>query len=173
MSVANIFDIGAACLLAFCVVRGGLRGLTGEIVSLVGLAVSVACGWSFAKPLAAEVLNRYPGWDRTLIELACAVGVFIAVSLVFAVLGKMLRALVKAANLSLLDHVMGVVAGSLRALLVVLFVYGVLSVFSPMISNEWMEESLVMKQVAVVWPAILDFLTTEGWLDLSHLTTRV
>jgi uncharacterized membrane protein required for colicin V production len=173
MSVANIIDIGAACLLAFCVVRGGLRGLTGEIVSLMGLIASVACGWSFAQPLAALVLERYPGWDRTITELACALAVFIAVSLVFAILGKMLRALVKAAHLSLLDHVMGVVAGCLRAFLVVLFAYGVISVFSPMLQSDWMEESLVMKQAAVVWPFVLEFMTAHGWLDFSHLTTRV
>jgi membrane protein required for colicin V production len=167
MSVANIFDISAACLLAFFAVRGGLRGLTGEIVSLLGLIAGAACGWSFAQPLAAEVLNRYPGWDRTVAELVCAVVVFMAVSLVFAILGKILRALVKAANLSLLDHAMGAAAGGLQAVLVVLFVYGVLSVFSPMTRSGWMEESLVMSRAAVAWPFVVEFLTAMGWLDFS------
>ncbi|MDR1379022.1 MAG: CvpA family protein [Synergistaceae bacterium] len=173
MSVANIFDIGTACLLAFFIVRGGLRGLTGEIVSLLGLVASVTCGWTFAQPLAAAVLERYPNWDRTITELACAVIVFMAVSLVFAVLGKMLRVLVKAANLSLLDHLVGAVAGGLRALLVILFIYGVLSIFTPVLQSEWVAESLVMKQAAVVWPFVLDFLTARGWVDLSHLMPRV
>ena len=170
MTFAHVFDIGAACLLAFFVVRGALRGLTGEIISLLGLVASIVCGWTFAQPLADVVLRYFPGWDRTLTELVCSIVIFMAVSLVFAAVGKILRALVKAANLSLLDHLMGAISGSARAFFVVLFVYGAVSIFSPVVPSEWMKESVAMKGAAVVWPAVFKVLTDNGWIDLDHLT---
>ncbi|MDR1977450.1 MAG: CvpA family protein [Synergistaceae bacterium] len=170
MTFAQIFDIGAACMFAFCVVRGALRGLTGEIISLLGLIASVTGGWTFAQPLADVALSHFPTWDRSITALAASAVIFIAVSLVFAIVGKILRTLVKAANLSLLDHLTGAVSGAARAFFVVLLVYGVVSVFSPLVKSDWMEESRVMSNVSVVWPVVAKVLADNGWIDVSSLT---
>ncbi|MDR1731940.1 MAG: CvpA family protein [Synergistaceae bacterium] len=170
MTVSHIFDIGAACLLAFFVVRGGIRGLTGEIVSLLGLAASAVCGWTFAKPLGAVILGYFPAWDRTITELICSVAIFIAVSLVFAFLGRLLQMVVQAARLSLLDHFLGTLSGAARAFCVVLFVYGAFSIFSPVLPTDWMKESVAMKGASVVWPTVLKIMNDRGWLDLKGLT---
>lgn len=171
MTFAHVFDIGAACVLAFFAVRGALRGLTGEIVSLLGLIASVVCGWTFAQPLGAIVLSYFPSWDRTITELACSIVIFMVVSLVFAAMAKILRILVKAANLSLLDHTLGVVSGAARAFFLVLFIYGAVSIFSPVVPGAWMKESIAMQGAAVVWPSVFKFLTDRGWIDLDHLKT--
>lgn len=170
MTFAHVFDIGAACVLAFFIIRGAIRGLTGEIVSLLGLVASVVCGWTFAKPLADVVLSYFPDWDRTITEFICSVAIFITISLVFAVVAKILRILVRAANLSLLDHAMGVLSGAARAFFLVLFIYGAVSIFSPVVPGSWMKESIAMQGAAVVWPTVLQFLTDRGWIDLSRLT---
>ena len=170
MTFAYAFDIGAACTLAFFVVRGALRGLIGEVVSLAGLVASVFCGWTFAQPVAMFVRERFPDLDLTLAELLSAVVLFMAVSLFFAAVGKMLQALVNVAKLSFLNHVMGIVLGAARAFFIFLFIYGVLSVFSPVAKSNWMKESMVMQQVAVVWPVFLKTMTDNGWIDVSHLT---
>ena len=170
MTFANMFDIGAACVMGFFVIRGTLRGLTGEIVSLVGLVASVFCGWTFAKPLATLAGGYFPTLDATIAELICAVAIFMAVSLVFAALGKMLRAFIKAVKLSFLDHGLGALAGAVRAFVVIILIYGVLTIFSPAFNSDWMEESVVMKQAAVVWPVFLRVMTDNGWIDVTHLT---
>jgi uncharacterized membrane protein required for colicin V production len=170
MTFARAFDIAMACMFAFFVLRGALRGLTGEIVSLLGLIASITCGWTFAHPSANVVLSYFPNWDPTLTGLVCSAVIFISVSLVFAIVGKILRSLVKAADLSLLDHLTGAFSGGARAFFVVLLIYGVLSVFSPRIKSGWMQESLVMSSVSAVWPGVLKILADNGWVDVTRLT---
>ncbi|MDR3265010.1 MAG: CvpA family protein [Synergistaceae bacterium] len=170
MTVPHIFDIGAGCVLAFFVVRGGIRGLTGEIVSLLGLLASVAAGWTFAQPLAEVVLGYFPAWDRTLTELVCSVAIFMAVSLVFAMMARLVRMLVQAARLSFLDHALGTVSGASRAFFFVLFIYGAFSIFSPILPNEWMKDSYAMRSAAVVWPTVMDVMVSRGWIDLGQMT---
>lgn len=169
MTFAHVFDIGAACVLAFFVVRGALRGLTGEIISLLGLVASVFCGWTFAEPLGEIVLQHFPSWDRTVTQLICSVVIFMGVSLAFAAVAKILRMLVKAANLSILDHVLGAVSGAARAFFLVLFIYGAVSIFSPVIPSEWMKESVTMQGTSVVWPTVFKFLTDRGWISPDSL----
>jgi membrane protein required for colicin V production len=169
MTFARVFDIGAAFALAFFVVRGAMRGLTGEIVSLLGLIASVVCGWTFASPMSEEVLHYFPTWSPTITELACAVVIFMGVSLAFAVVGKTMKALVKAAKLSFLDHVMGAAAGGARTFCILLFIYGVVST-SPFIPGDWMEDSVAMKGASVAWPSVFNVMTENGWIDPSRFT---
>ena len=171
VNFAQVFDLGAAFALAFFVVRGAMRGLTGEIISLFGLIASVLCGWTFARPMSALVLNYFPDWSSTITELACSVVIFMGVSLVFAAVAKIMKALVKAAKLTFLDHTMGAVSGSVRAFVMVLFIYGVVSIF-PIIPSEWMKDSVAMKGASVVWPAVFNIITEKGWIDPNQLTPQ-
>lgn len=170
MNFALIFDIAAGCLLAFFAVRGALRGFSGEIVALIGLVVSAFCGWTFAQPVAGIVLGYFPGWDATVVALCCSIVLFIGISLAFAFAGRLLRLLIRAANLSAADHFFGVFAGSLRAFFIVLFIYGAVSIFSPIVPSAWMRESYAMRGAAVVWPPVIAFLSDRGWVDLDRLS---
>ena len=169
MNFPFMFDIAAGCLLAFFAVRGALRGLSGEIVALIGLVVSVFCGWTFARPLADVILRYFPSWDATIVSLLCSVALFVGVSLLFAFAGRLLRLLIRAANLSMADHFFGTFAGALRAFFVVLFVYGAVSIFSPILPSAWTKESYAMRGAAVVWPPVIAFLSDRGWIDLDRL----
>ena len=168
MSVGLIFDIAAAVVLAFFAVRGLLRGFSGEVLGLVGFLASVFCAWTFARPAAGFLLKYFPSLDPTLAALACGVLIFIAVSLIFAFLDEMLSLLVKAANLSVFDHVLGIVIGALKALCVFLLIYAVMTTLSGL-PTAWMEDSYVMKGAAMVWPHVRAFLEAHGLLDLSAL----
>ena len=159
MNIALMFDIAAGCLLVFFAVRGAIAGLSGEIGALVGLIASIFCGWTCARPAAELLLEYFPSWDATLVALICAVVIFIGVSLFFAFLGHLLRLLIQAANLSMADHFFGTFAGALRAFFVVLFIYGVVSIFSPILPSDWLRESYAMRGAAVVWPPVITFLS--------------
>jgi len=171
MAFAHIFDIGVALTLAFFVLRGGMRGLTGEIVSLLGLVVSAFVGWTFAQPLSVIVLHYFPDWNATMTELGCAVVIFIAVSLAFSALGKMLRFIIRMASLTILDHVLGAAAGVLRAFVIVILIYGTVSMF-PIIPGAWMEDSIAMQGASTVWPTVFQVLINSGMIDPSWLTPR-
>lgn len=169
MNFAFIFDIAAACVLAFFAVRGAFRGFSGEIIALIGLAASVFCGWTCARPAAGIILRYVPDWDATLVALGCSVALFIGVSLIFALIGRLLHFLIRAANLSMADHFLGVFVGGLRAFFIVLFIYGAVSIFSSVVPSAWMKESYAMRGAAVVWPPMVAFLSERGWIDLERL----
>ena len=169
MNFAFMFDIAAGCLLAFFAIRGALRGLSGEVVALVGLVASVFCGWTCARPAAGIVLEYFPSWDATVVALICSVAIFMAVSLLFTFVGRLLRLLIRAANLSMADHLLGTFAGALRAFFVVLYIYGAVSIFSLILPSDWMRESYAMRGAAVVWPPVIAFLSDRGWVDLERL----
>jgi uncharacterized membrane protein required for colicin V production len=184
MTFAQIFDIGSACVLGFFVVKGVLRGLTGEILSLMGLVAGVACTWMFTRPLADTILLHFPNWDhaimkaiygagadyytgawsRTVLEAVCSVAIFMLVSLVFAAAAKILRRMVKAADLSLLDHLLGAFSGAARAFFLALLVYGGVTLFSSVVPSAWMQESVAMRITATAWPAVSEILTKTGLL---------
>ena len=168
MSFALIFDLAAACALAFFAVRGLIRGLSGEIVGLVGFLASLFCSWTCAQPAAEYVLQYLPDWDPSLVSLGCTVAIFFAVMLVFALIDKIVSFLVDAANLSLMDHALGILVGALKTGCIVLFIYGVLTVF-PFIPRDWMKESYAMRGAAVVWPPAAQLLEAWGVLDLKAL----
>ena len=169
MNFAFMFDIAAGCLLAFFAVRGAIRGLSGEVVALVGLVASVFCGWTCARPAAGIVLEYFPSWDATVVALICSVVIFMGVSLLFAFAGRLLHLLIRAANLSMADHLFGTFAGALRTFFVVLFIYGAVSIFSPILPSDWMKESYAMRGASVVWPPVIAFLSDCGWVDLDRL----
>jgi membrane protein required for colicin V production len=170
MTFAHAFDVGAMGVLGFFLVRGALRGLTGEFMSLFGLIASSAGSWMFAQDLADIALVYYSAMDRTVMELTCASVIFICISLIFAFLANVLRSVVRAAKLSFLDHSLGAAAGALRAFCVVLFIYGIVATFSPVIPSAWMQESAAMKGASVAWPPVFAFLQGKGWIDIDRLS---
>lgn len=69
------------------------------------------------------------------------------------------------------DHFFGTFAGALRAFFVVLFIYGVVSIFSPILPSDWLRESYAMRGAAVVWPPVITFLSDRGWVDMNRLVS--
>ncbi|GHV46022.1 hypothetical protein FACS1894204_06800 [Synergistales bacterium] len=168
MEFYKIFDISYACALAFFMYRGLRRGLTGEIMSLLGLVVSAFCGWRYARDLADFCMLYYDIMDRTVYELTCAAVIFIVMSMIFALITKILQSVVRVANLSFLDHTLGALSGALRTFAVLVLIYGVSSIF-PVIPSAWMKDSVVMQGAAFAWPPVLRLLSEKGWVDLEQL----
>jgi membrane protein required for colicin V production len=178
LSFAQVFDIAAAFVAAFFVARGAVRGLTGELVSLVGLVAAVFCGWTFAGQAADFVARYLPSLDPTILRMVCAAALFFGVSIAFSMLGRLMKAAVSAAGLSLTNHVLGAAVGAARAFVIVLFIYGLLSVSLRMSlfplsasATAWMQDSVVMRFTSAAWPPVMKILTESG-LDLENLARR-
>ena len=168
MSFPLIFDVLAACMLAFFIVRGVLRGFLAELFGLIGFGVSLFCSWTLA-PVAAEyVLQYFPTWDTTLTGLGCSVAIFILVSLLFAGLAELLSLLAAAANLSLTDHCLGLLLGLAKTFCILLFVYGAFVMF-PILPTAWMKDSWAMKSAAWAWPPVVKFLEEHDMLELEQI----
>ena len=124
---ARWVDVAMAAVLAVSVFTGLVRGLVFEVLSLAGwLAAYVAAQW--ATPLLAP---RLPvGVSGSAISDAAAfVLAFVAVLVLWAVLTRLVRWLVRASPLNALDRLFGGTFGLLRGgfvLLVVATVVGLL-----------------------------------------------
>ena len=170
----HVFDLAAVFALAFFVLRGAMRGITAEIISTFGLLASVFCSLMFADPVSAGVMEYFSTWDPTVTEVACAVVIFMGVSAVFIVIKKIVKVLVRATRLSFVDHaleesVMGAVFGGVRTCVLVLIIYGAMSIFSPVLLSEWTKDSAAMKRASEVWPVVVEIVTDKGWINPEQL----
>jgi len=149
-----------------------MNGFSGEIIGLVGLMVSAFCAWKFLDP-AVELFFRYfshSNLDRTIAAFICAVVIFFVVEIIFAVISMILSNLVRVTKLSVMDHFCGLLIGAVKTCFVILFIYGVLITFSPVIPTAWMSESYTMKGASYAWPHVRNLLESKGIIDFSHLS---
>ena len=174
-NVALIVDIVLGIILIFFLYRGLVNGFSGEVIGLVGFFVSTFCAWKFCDP-AVEIAMRYiddPAFDRNILSLACSLGIFFTVQIIFAVIGLILSWMVKVTQLSVTDHVFGMIVGFVKAAFITLIVYALLSSFPKLIPTEWMSESWFMKGASYVWPPLRDLLQEHGIIDFRALTGAV
>ena len=172
MNVALIVDAVLGIILIFFLYRGLVNGFSGEVIGLVGFFVSTFCAWKFCDP-AVELATRYindPAFDRNILSLVCSLAIFFIVQIIFAVISFILSWVVKVTQLSMTDHIFGMVVGFLKAAFITLIVYALLSSFPKMIPTDWMSESWFMKGASYVWPPLRDLLQEHGIIDFSALT---
>ncbi|MBR0076479.1 MAG: CvpA family protein [Synergistaceae bacterium] len=171
-SIGLIFDGVMAVVLIFFMYRGIKRGFSGEIIGLVGLTVGIFCALNFLDP-AVNLFFKYinaPSLDKNIVSLICAVAIFFAVEIVFALIGAVLSYLVKVTKLSLMDHFFGMLIGIIKTAFIVIFIYAVMSMFSNVLPSDWVNDSYCMKGAKIVWPYCRDVLQSHGILDFSTLT---
>ncbi|MBQ3645151.1 MAG: CvpA family protein [Synergistaceae bacterium] len=171
-SIGLIFDGVMAVVLIFFMYRGIKRGFSGEIIGLVGLTVGIFCALNFLDP-AVNLFYKYidaPSLDKNIVSLICAVAIFFAVEIVFALISAVLSYLVKVTKLSLMDHFFGMLIGIIKTAFIVIFIYAVMSMFSNVLPSDWVNDSYCMKGAKIVWPYCRDVLQSHGILDFSTLT---
>ena len=175
MSLAMIVDLIFLFVTAIFVVRGLLRGFLGEIISLVATVGGVLLALRFADEGGRMVLELLPGVEVSPtvgkgVAMAC---IFITTVLVGAIAGKISKAFLSLTSLTFLDRVLGVVAGMIKsvALLVVLFV--IINLSGPIVPKELMEQSKSMAVAGPVWPHIAPYVVNSGLIPESKTTESV
>jgi membrane protein required for colicin V production len=109
------FDYVVLAVLALSALMGVWRGIVGEVLALAAWVV----GFLAARQWAAPVGQLFPV-DTGLRFVFGFVAVLVSVLLIFALGRWLLRLLLKAAGLGVLDRVLGAGFGVLRGVLVVL-----------------------------------------------------
>ena len=127
LSPGDWVDIGCAAAVLFSIVLGGVRGLSGELPIWLGWVCGGLAGWCSYGPARDFLLTL--GYLQTHPELTVAAGVVVAVLLAWglATLVRMaLERLFKAVSKKPADHVLGALAGLIRAALLLFFACAVL-----------------------------------------------
>lgn len=115
-------DLAGLAILAICAIAGKVRGLSGLLSSLLGLLLALLGGNLLHAPLAA-VMKRIPycrdhSWAGDLLPYILAVGAVLAG---YLILSAMLRRFFKLVIGQPVDGLLGLVAGLLQGLLVLVF----------------------------------------------------
>jgi membrane protein required for colicin V production len=118
-------DLALLAVFAFSALVGLWRGFIFEIVSLLGWLVAFVLANTLG-PLMADFIPL----DGSLRLWVAYVVIFVLVLLTCTLLARMLRALVSATPLSMIDHLLGGAFGAVRGA-VILVAVGVLVALSP------------------------------------------
>ncbi len=150
-------DWALIAVLLLSVLLGLLRGLVFELLALAGWVVAwFAAVW--LAPLVAGFLpagSASPGVRHGVSFAGC----FLSVVIVWALLARLVRSLVQATPLSLIDRVLGAVFGLLRGGLLLLALAAVLALTPAAQSEAWRNShaaawlNAAKQALKPLWPA--------------------
>ena len=122
-------------ILALSVVVGLMRGLVFEVLSLLGWVVAYFAAQWLAPEVATHLPVGKPG--SALNHAAAFASTFVVVLLVWTLLARLLRLVIHATPLSLVDRALGATFGAARALVVMLAITTVVMLTSLAKSQAW------------------------------------
>ncbi|NLM70460.1 MAG: CvpA family protein [Synergistaceae bacterium] len=154
MNVASVFDIVVLLVVITLVIRGVARGLSGEVFSLLGTVGGIILAWKYSDALADILAGYWPQAGGAILSVSSMAAIYITSVVSAALMCKAVRAFLKFTSLAFVDRVLGALAGLLKGVALVLFLYVALSTYSPILPSEWMEKSVVMMSAHAAWPAI-------------------
>ena len=154
-------DIVLLALGGYFIVRGLMRGLTGELFSLLGVIGSFYCSMTYCTPLSHYISTQ---WNiNPLITTTIAIVViFLAVFLFCTLMGKQVKKILKETHLSRFDTVLGGVTGFLKTFMIILAILVIAIVVSPLTGNGWVRNSKVLMATAQALPLIYPPLEERG-----------
>jgi membrane protein required for colicin V production len=168
MTSSNILDLVFLFLfLTFCI-RGAFKGLSGEIFSILGTIGGIFLAWRFTKPVSEIILSR-SDFHPAVVFVTILVLLYVVAVILAALLCKAVKAFIRFTQLSFLDRVLGVAAGVLKTLVLVIFLYLVTGSFSSFIPSEWFSESVTLKIGAYIWPTVESLLVQFNLVDPQSL----
>ncbi len=125
----NPFDMAIIVVLGYCVIRGIFRGLIKEVSSIVGLAAGFYVAYSYhgaVSPLFSKWIT-----EPAYLKITSFILLFCSVFFIIALIGILIRFVVKLVLLGVVDRIFGGVFGALKATLAVSFAYILLITFLP------------------------------------------
>lgn len=173
MSLAMVVDLIFLFLTVALMVKGLLRGFLGEIISLVATVGGVFLSLRFADQGGLIIMGLLPEVSPVVAKGAAMVCVFVTTALIGAVVGRASKAFLSLASLTFLDRILGVVAGTVKSLALLMVLFVVLNLLGPLIPKDLMEQSRSMAIASTVWPHIAPYVIRSGLVPENKDTGSV
>lgn len=164
MNFAVAFDVAMGLLAVTFMVKGLLRGLSGEFFSLLGVLGGVFLSWKYSGVVAEWMGRFWKTGNPMALSITAMIVLYAAAVLAAALLCRMVKAFLKFTSLTFADRVLGVAAGGFKVAVLVLFLYAAFTAFSHTIPAEWMSGSVVMGCAEKSWPYARTVLEKFGLL---------
>ena len=147
----NFWDIFIIVLGIYFIVRGSLRGLVGEVVTLAGFLASfyLSFHWSGA---VGETLAKTMGLNAYVAQVLAALLIWLAVTMIAAVVRMLLKGILGAARLGGIDKLLGLFTGMLKTVVVVFVIITGGLLLAPVTNPTWMSESTIIRYAGRSWP---------------------
>lgn len=122
-------DLVAGLLLAFAFLRGCMKGLVSQLAGVVSVVGGLLVARAFAKPAGEVLAAAFPGLagHAGADVIVAFVVLFFAVSLVVALVARLLRRVVEGMHLAALDRLLGGLFGAIKTTAFVAFLVASIS----------------------------------------------
>ena len=142
MPAPQIFDIFVLILVGWLTLRGAMRGIVAQLMSIVSVVVCWIAAVKFS-PVVAPMISDEPPWNRVIAMLVLFLAGFLAMWLIRGLIND----IIKLIRLKSADRTLGAILGFTKGILLCLIITFFLIVFSPT-SRDFVMESISGKYFA-------------------------
>lgn len=153
----HLIDIFFILLGCYFVIRGCFRGFVGEVITLLGFFCSIYVSFKFSGKFG-DVISAFTGINESVSQLAAIILVWLVISIIVAVIRKMMRGLLSAIILSGIDRLLGIFSGLLKTFVAVYVVLIGGLLLAPVVEPTWMTESDIIRYAGRQWPEVKQIL---------------
>lgn len=167
----NITDVVLIALGSWFMIRGVLKGLSGQLLSLASIVGGFFLSMRFHGDLASLLSDNFDLSPVVAKGISIA-AIFIAIALICAIVGRLIKRALSSVELGWLDKTVGAAFGLIKIYLITLAVMFVGMLTSPIVGSGWYEDSRVVTAVSKTVPYVSPILDKLGLLpDLSAIQT--
>lgn len=114
----TIIDYILIAPIVYGLVRGLMRGFVGELTNIVALVAGVLCAKFYAGEVA-QYLSEVVTWEPRIINLIAYATVFIVVTLILHLIGRLIARFLSAIALGGINKLLGAVFGAAKWVLII------------------------------------------------------
>lgn len=159
----NGTDVFLALLAVYLIVRGCMRGITGEVVSLIGFILACFSAFKYSGVLSL-ILQERTEMNGCFAQISAMVIIWLSVTLTAVVLRRMLRKTIAVTNLRGLDTILGVLSGVLKFAVLVYCIIIAGFMITPVCNPCWMTDSDILRYAGREWPLVKKTLVKHNLL---------
>lgn len=165
----NAADLVLMVVGCYFVIRGLFIGISGQILSLIGVAGGFYCSLTLYAPVA-QIITETIGVHPLIATTLTMLGIFLLLNAGCALIGKFVKEFLKATNLTGMDKFLGGLTGFVKLYLIALLLFVIVMLLSPFTGDAWVKDSKGLAVTAKTWPIIYPLLEKAGALpDIEAL----
>ncbi|EFC92067.1 Colicin V production protein [Dethiosulfovibrio peptidovorans DSM 11002] len=164
MNIGLAIDLIFLFVTVIFAVKGMLRGLMGEVISLVATVGGLVLAFRLADQGAAFLTEAFDGLSLPAGKVISMVVVFVVVVLLGALLTRVCRAFLTITSLTFLDRMLGLAAGCVKSVALLLVLFVLISMVKPLVPQEVLKQSRSMILAAIIWPHVAPYAAKSGLL---------
>ncbi len=165
----NMLDVIIGSILVFGAVRGFMKGLIVEVISLVAVILGIIVAIKFS-PVIASLLEDRVDWAPQVTKVVAYAGTFALALLIVFLAGKFFTKIAEAVALGFMNKILGGLFGALKygmIISVLLILYDNINTKIPIFEKETTEESILFPQVKRLAPWVFPYILNADQLDLK------